>query len=153
MTFNKKEAADKFDNFLMIMDDQLAHLKEEAEKHNIILDGSLSDIEKLEELFDVMSEGCNTDEKNGLIVYFARHLGEIVKSNYGGKWVIQLNDEKNINFNEPVIVDHCPIEGLEFAPISTMRAYSLRKKKGTLRRAIEADINPHIIDLNHLIEE
>ena len=153
MTFNKKEAEDKFENFLMIMDDQVESLKEDASTYNFFLDDSLSDMEKLEDLFDLMSKDTNQDERDGLVVYFARHLGEIVRLNFGGKWFIQLEDEKHINFNEPVIIDHCPIEGVDFAPISIMRAYSIRRKKGTLRRALEADIDPQIINLDNLIED
>lgn len=153
MSFNKKEAEDTFERFLIIMDDQIEFLKDEAEKHNIELDDSLSDLEKLEDLFDIMSQNLNSDEKSSLLVLFARHLGEVVRLNYGGKWFIQLEDKKNVNFNEPVIMGHSSIEGLDFAPISIMRSYALRRKKGALRCAVEADINPRTIDIDSLIEE
>lgn len=153
MTFNKKEAEEKFDNFLLIMDDQVENIKEEAEKYNIVLDDSLSDLEKMENLFDLMSISTKEDDVDGLVVFFARHLGEVVRANFGGKWFIQLEDSKSVNFNEPVIIGHCPIKDLDFAPISVMRAYSLRRKKGTLRRAVEADTNPQELDLSDLIED
>jgi hypothetical protein len=51
-----------------------------------------------------------------------------------------------------VIKGHSKIEGLEFAPIGVMRAYSLRKKEGTLRRAVEAQIDPKPLDLSGLVE-
>lgn len=153
MPFDKKEEKERFEKFLIIMDDQIDNLKEEAKQHGISLDDTLSDLEKLEELFDLMSKEIPINEKDGLVVFLARHLGEVVRLNCGGRWFIQLEDDKNVNFNEPVIIEHCPTEGQDFAPISVMRSYSLRRKKGTLRRALQADIDPEIINLSNLIED
>jgi hypothetical protein len=153
MAFNKTEAENRFENFLIIMDDQIESLKEESEKYGINLDDSLSDLDKLENLFDLMRLEKSDEEISSLIVFFARHLGEIVRLNYGGKWFIQLDDAHSVNFNEPVIIGHAPIENLDFAPISVMRSYALRGKKGTLRSAVEADIDPKAIDLDNLIED
>jgi hypothetical protein len=100
-----------------------------------------------------MAEGVDKDTTNRLIVYFGRYLGEIVRTNYGGKWHLSLDDPKNVNFNTPVIIGHTPIEGLEFSPIRTMRAFALKRQPGMLSRAINADINPRPIDLSDLIEE
>lgn len=153
MIFDKKMAEEKFDQFLMIMDDQLDSLSCEAESRGIDLDFSLDDMDKLEDLFDLMAEGKSADDRASLVVFFARYLGELVLKNYGGKWSLPLEDEKNVNFNTPVIVGHCSIEGLEFAPISVMRGYSLRKRKGSLRRALDADVNPKALDLSDIPEE
>jgi len=136
----------------MVMDDQLEALQEEARRRRLILDFSLDDLERLEKLFDLMNDGVDNDTRSSLIVSFGRHLGEVVRENYSGRWVVPLDDEKNINFNKPVIIGHTKIEGLEFAPLTVMRAYSLRKKPGTLRRAVEADVNPQTLDLSELIE-
>lgn len=152
MTISREQALDDFDNFLMVMDDQLEALQEEATRRRLILDFSLDDLERLEKLFDLMTDGVDNDTRSSLIVSFGRHLGEVVRENYGGRWVVPLDDEKNINFNKPVIIGHTKIEGLEFAPLTVMRAYSLRKKPGTLRRAVEADVNPQTLDLSELIE-
>lgn len=149
---NKSEAQDKFEIFLVAMDDQLEALKNEAALRGIQLDSSLADLERLEHLFDLMSEGMDKEAKASLVVSFARHLGEIVRLRFGGSWHLPLADEKNVNFNTPVIVGHTPISGLEFAPLSVMRAYALRRKPGTLRRAVEADIHIKPIDLSGLIE-
>jgi hypothetical protein len=153
MAFDRKSAEEQFDNFLMSMDDQIDWLSEKAEEHGIELDVGLDDLSKLENLFDLLSDGKNKDYVSRLVVTFARFLGEIVRENYGGKWTLPLDDEKNINFNTPVIVGHVPIDGLEFAPLSVMRAYALRRKQGTLRRAVDAQINPKPVDLSGLEEE
>ena len=120
---------------------------DEAKKHGIELDVKSDGLQKLEELFDLLSNGKDTDHTKALIVIFARYLGETVRKSYGGKWILSLDDQKNINFNTPVIVGHTPMVGLEFAPLSVMRAYALRRKPGTLQRVVDAQINPKPVDL------
>ena len=153
MPIDRKEAEEKFDNFLMAMDEQLDWLSDEAENRGIKLDFGPSDFSKLEQLLNLMSEGQDKDSISRLIVIFARHLGEVIRLNYGGKWYLSFEDEKNVNFNIPVIVGHTKIEGLEFSPLSVMRAYALRRKEGTLQRAVDAQINPEPLDLSGLAEE
>ncbi|WP_080409427.1 hypothetical protein [Burkholderia ubonensis] len=153
MAFDRKSAEEEFDNFLMTMDDQLDWLSEKAGEHGIELNVKPDDFPGLEKLFDLLSGGKDKDYVSGLVVTFARFLGEIVRENYGGKWVLPLDDEKNVNFNTPVIVGHTPIDGLEFAPLSVMRAYALRRKPGTLQRAVDAQVNPKPVDLSGLAEE
>ncbi|NOU22008.1 MAG: hypothetical protein HOO93_09495 [Methyloglobulus sp.] len=151
--FDKNTALEKFDDFLLVMDDQLEALENDAESRGIDLDFSVSSLEKLEQLFTVMAEGVHKDIINQLIVYFARYLGEIVRTNYGGKWHLSLDDPKNVNFNTPVIVGHTSIEDLEFAPIGIMRAFAIKRRSGMLWTAINADINPSPLDLSGLVEE
>jgi hypothetical protein len=153
MSIDKEQAKKDFDDFLIIMDDQLDALSDEADKHQIKLDFSLDDFERLEHLFGLMSDGIDKEEKKGLIVMFARHLGEIVRLRFGGQWHLPLDDEKNVNFNTPVIMGHSPVDGLEYAPISAMRGYSLRRRAGSLRRGVDAGININPLDLSDLIEE
>jgi hypothetical protein len=153
MKFDRRAAEETFDDFLAEMDDQLDWLSDEAKRQGIRLNVELDDLPKLEKLFDILSNEKNKDYVSGLVVTFARFLGEIVRENCGGKWVLPLDDDKNVNFNTPVIVGHTPIEGLEFAPISVMRAYALRRKPGTIKRAVDAQINPKPIDLSGLAEE
>lgn len=152
MTFDRVEAEEKFDRFLMVMDDQLKALQEEALSRNIKLDFSVESIEKLEKLFNLMTKNVDKESVSSMIVSFARYLGEIVRINYGGNWLLPLDDPKNANFNTPVISGHAQ-EGLELAPISVMRAFSLRRIPGTLKRAIDADVNVTPVDLSRLIEE
>jgi len=152
MSLNKKEALDQFDNFLMIMDEQTDSLELEAEKKGIELECSVESLGKLEELFLGIAKDADKETVDGLVVSFARYLGEIVSNNFNGKWVLSLNDPKSINYNTPVIIEHAQ-EGLEFSPISVMRAFSIRKKPGFLKQAIYADVNVQPVDLSDLIEE
>jgi hypothetical protein len=153
MSIDKADAEEKFDDFLMVMDDQLEALADEAFKRGITLDFSLDDCEQLEHLFDAMSAEIDEDTKSSLVVTFARHLGEIVRLRFGGKWHLPLDDENNVYFNTPVLVGHSTMKDLEFAPTFVMRGYALRKKAGSLRRAIDADINIKPLDLSHLPDE
>lgn len=153
MTDDKQKYEEDFENFLMIMDEQLEALKDDAEKHKVPLDFSLSDLSNLEDLFDLMAPPNNKEDPSGMVVFFARHLGEVVRLNYGGQWFLPLDDKKNVNFNKPVIIGHSPVKGLEFSPIFVMRAYSLRRKKGTLARAVKANVDPTPVDIDHLIEK
>jgi hypothetical protein len=153
MTIDKAEAQETFDQFLMQMDDQLDALGDEANERGVKLDYSLADLKRLERLFELMAEGLDKDARAGLIVTFARHLGEVVRRNYGGQWRLPLDDERNVNFNTPVITGHSRVSGVEFAPLSVMRAFALRRKPGTLRRAVQADINVQPLDLGDLTEE
>jgi hypothetical protein len=149
---DKKQALNKFDEFLMILDEQTDALERDAEANGITLDFTLASLPKLEQLFLTMAEGADKEEISQLIVYFARYLGEIVRTNYGGKWHLPLDDPKSVNFNTPVIVGHTRISGLEFSPIGIMRGFALKRRPGMLWRAIDADVNPSPLDLNDLIE-
>lgn len=149
------EAAEleKFDRFIFLMDDQIEALEAIAESHKITLTRDLTSLEKLENLFDKMTINSSKDEKDELSVTFGRYLGEIVIEEFGGKWHLPLDNPKNINFNTPVIIGHTTLDGLEFPALSVMRAYSLRKKPGLLRKAIMSQIEPKAADIDHLIEE
>jgi len=103
MEIEKTEAKEEFYDFLMVMDDQLEWLESEAEKNGIVLNGSSDIPENLEKFFDLMSIDLSEDDVSRLPVVFGRYLGEFVRTNYGGKWVLPLDDEKSINFNVPVI--------------------------------------------------
>lgn len=153
MVIDKREAQKKFEQFLLIMDDQLDSLAAQARERGIALDFSLGTLDKLEELFDLLSKDLTKEDLRGLAVFFGRHLGEIARTNIKGQWILSLENEKDANFNMPIVVHTPPVEGLEFVPIRVMRAYALRRKRGILKRAVNAFINPQPIDLSHLIEE
>jgi hypothetical protein len=150
---DKKLALEKFDDFIFEMDDQLDALRELARVHGIALDMSAEDFERLEQLFDLMADGVDSERRKDLVVSFARYLGELVCGLFGGKWILALSDEKSVYYNQPVIVGHGVTPDLEFSPTMTMRAYSLKKRPGTLRRAVMAHVHPEPLDLSHLAEE
>lgn len=142
------KAKEVFDEFLIVMDDQLEWLEDKAIENGITLEYSSDIPEKLEQLFDLISVNMSEDDVSRLLVVFGRYLGEFVRTSYGGKWVLPLDDQKNINFNIPVITGHSKVQGLEFAPIRIMRAYLIRRNAGSIRRAIENHINTEILILD-----
>ena len=148
-----KEKKEKFDEFLMIMDDQLEALEKDAVRHGIRIDRNMESLELLEQLFSKMKTETSKDDIGRLIVYFARYLGEIVIKTFGGHWYLPLEDKKNVNYNRPIVVGHSSIADLEFAPISLARAYSIKEKTGMFRVAIEADVHPNPLDLSNLPDE
>ncbi len=152
MSTNHTDEQNAFEQFLIIMDDQLESLEEDAKKFGISLDLSVSSINKLELLFELMAENADKDTVDSLVVYFGRYLGEIVIHNYGGQWELPLDDPNNVNYNTPVITGHSQ-KGLEFAPLSVIRSFSLRRVENTLQRAIDADMKIRPLDLSNLIEE
>lgn len=153
MRIDRKAAEEDFDNFLMVMDEQLEWLETEARHTGITLHDAPDVPETLELLLGRMASGLNDDAVSRLLVVFGRYLGEYVRTRYGGTWTLPLDDEKNVNFNVPVITGHTPMPELEFAPIRVMRAYYLRRRAGTLRRAIDSHITPERLDLSDLIEQ
>ena len=148
--FAKEKA--EFENFLIDMDEQLDWLIKEAAKYNINLNLSEPGYNLLEDLFDLMAQDKSKEYIMRLCITFARYLGENLRILYGGKWHLFLEDKKNVYFNTPVIIGHSPIQDLEFSPLFTMRAYALRKVKGTLFRAVEAQINPTPLNLDDIRE-
>lgn len=146
------EAREKFDNFLMIMDDQLEAIEAEARSRGIALELTIDSLENLEKLFFDVTKNSSEEEKQGWIVTFSRYLGEIARVNYSGEWKLSLEDPKNVHYNTPVIINHTKMQGLEFSPIHAMRALSLRKKIGMLRQILMADIQPRRLGIDHLEE-
>jgi hypothetical protein len=94
MTFNEKEALRTFDQFMSIMDEQLNWLKEQALIYPIApLEFNTTEFEDIEYLFDKMSENEDHEGVTSLILIFSRYIGEIVRRNYGGQWVLCLEEK------------------------------------------------------------
>lgn len=153
MTLDLDEAREAFDQFLMLMDGQIEWLVTQARIHRIELDGSPESLDRLERLHDLMSATLSEDERDSLRVILARYLGETVRLLHGGRWDLPLDDPKDVNFNMPVIVGHSTCPWLEFNPIHTMLAFSLRQESGMIRRVVAHSVDPQILDLSDLAED
>ncbi len=154
---DRDEALQRFDHFLMLMDEQLQALEADAARQGLPLAPGPDTPEQLEALFDALAQGLSREADpeawSSLLVYIGRYLGEWVRRTFGGRWVLPLDDMRNVNFNTPVIVGHSPVRGLDLAPISLVRAYGLRRRKGTLRRGVLAQVRPEPpLDLGDIAE-
>jgi hypothetical protein len=154
---NRDEALQRFDSFLMLMGEQLRALEGDAARLGLPLAPGPDTPEQLEALFDALAYGlsreADTEAWGSLLVYIARYLGEWVRQSFGGRWVLPLDDARNVNFNTPVIVGHSPVPGLDLAPLSLVRAYGLRRRRGTLRGGVLAQVRPDPpLDLSDLAE-
>lgn len=85
MTFNPEEARETFEQFLIIMDDQIEWMIEQAQLRGLDLDGSLESLDRLEALYTTMAATLSEDEQDGLRIVFARNLGDVVWEHHGGK--------------------------------------------------------------------
>lgn len=147
------KACEEFDDFLVVMDDQLDRLEDKASGHGVQLDLTMNSLENLESLFFTLADNADEDRRESLIVTFARHVGEIVRISYGGQWKLSLDDPRNVYYSLPVIAGHTAMLDLEFSPIDAMHAVWLRRRPGLLRQIIMADIEPVDLDIDHLVEE
>ena len=152
---NRDEALQRFDDFLVFMDEQLEALEAEAAVRGVPLALGADTPEQLEVLFDALTQGLSrnqdADTWGRLLVWCGRYLGEWVRQTFGGRWTLPLDDAHDVNFNTPVIVGHSPVQGLDLAPISLVRAYGLRRKRGMLRRGVLAQASPEPpLDLSDL---
>lgn len=144
---------DNFEKFLILMDDQLEAVENEANKRGLPVDLAMDSLENLEKTFLSVINDCTEEEKDGWIVTFARYIGEIVRICFNGQWHLSSDDPKNIYYNTPVIVNHTQVEGLEFSPIFAIRALSIRKRIGILRQIIMADVAPVPLNIEYLRED
>jgi hypothetical protein len=63
----------------------------------------------LEAYFDAASKDLRGKESiDSLVVSCGRYLGEAVRLRCGGKWKLPLTDERDVNYNTPVIAGHTP---------------------------------------------
>ncbi|WP_313148279.1 hypothetical protein [Stenotrophomonas sp.] len=153
MPINLEAAREDFEQFLLLMDDQIEWLVEQARNQGIILDGSPESFDCLERLYTSMSATLTKDDCASLRVVFDRYLGDSARELYGGQWTLPLDDARDIRFNMPVIVGHSTCPWLEFNPIHTMLAFSLQQQPGMIRRVVAHSVDAQILDLSDLIED
>jgi hypothetical protein len=149
---NRQEAIEKHARFMSIMDEQLSWLKEQASMYAVELKYNAQDFDDVEYLIDKMSEDVPAKDIQTLYVVIGRYLGEDFRRNYGGKWEVCL-EEKSPYYGFPVIADFSNVKGYVFPPIFTVKAYTIRKKKGVIKNAVNSYINPKILDLSGIPTE
>ena len=154
MSIDLKKAGEDFEDFLMIMDDQLDWLDLEAEKFGIDLDYSIESLSELEKLFELMSPPDDLAfDSVGLAIVCARYLGEVFCRTVGGAWELCLDDPKNVYYNQPVILGWNTYGG-EFPPLSIMRSYEHTRRSGFVLKTFKGYSEPSKpLDLSAMVEE
>jgi hypothetical protein len=147
-----EEINDKLNIFLIAMQDEHDVFIEAAAAKGYHLNYTLDNLPELERY--VLEQGVKfkheTDEE---MIHFAHcwyHLGEVVRKNFGGHWVVSNNKENSANEGKWVIDEYKAVtQGLEFTPLAMVRRFIKNKRPNTFRRAIEADTNPTFFAASH----
>jgi hypothetical protein len=144
---------DRFQRFLMDIDDVVDEFIEDAASFGFDFDFSEYSLDMLESYCLRRESELNQDErkKDSFVEAAACYLGETVIKHYGGDWTLIIDDPKDIFYGMPVIVGHTKYD-LEFSPHEKIRMFMRQKKTGFLRRVIQAQVNP-VDRLAHLVPE
>ena len=143
MKVNKQEEIEKFNNWIMEMDDRLEPLLGYAEDKGYSLDYSLDSLAIFEEF--VKSEKINFD--HDYFITCARYLGELVRINFNGQWDLDIDDPRSLYYKKPVISKYSKYDTF-FSPINILKNYTREYKQGLLLRAINATTDPEPFNLD-----
>ncbi|WP_160138676.1 hypothetical protein [Chryseobacterium sp. c4a] len=136
------ELEEKFQKFLLNIDGYIENLRSKAENENLKLDMSLNSLNDLETYSSKTNIAVDIDHYTDVAAY----LGELVRKEFGGKWICCLDKENNpAYYGFPVIEGHAP-EGVLFAPFFVVEAFLLREKKSLFLNAIKIQVGANRID-------
>ena len=75
-------------------------------------------------------------------------MGEVVRKNYGGKWICNLDNKNNsLYYGYPVIAGHSKFDVL-FSPFHSVKIYLVRPREDHFITAIESQVNPEPLNLD-----
>ena len=137
----KRIKIELFEEFLFNMDEMLDHLVNDAARSGLDLDFSLHSLSSLEEYIFGTMPAMNAPERKQLSVSASRYLGEVVRRCYGGKWMLNIDDEKDLNYGQYVIVGHNAHQ-LEFNPHSKIKMLLMKRSSGFLKYVVSNQISP-----------
>lgn len=134
----QEKLKEKFNLFLFEMSDNLEQLEQKTAENGYNLDYSISSLTQIENYIIENKISVNSNDYDGLSTY----LGEVVRKNYGGKWICNLDEKNNsLYYGFPVIQDHSKYDVL-FSPFHIVKAFIIRPKGNLFITAIESQINP-----------
>jgi hypothetical protein len=137
-----EELEEKFENYLFNIDEYLESISNKANHQGYNFDYSLDTLNDVENYIIKNNTTIESDDYNDLAAY----LGEVLRLNYGGKWICNLDKENNsLSYGFPVIEGHS-IPDVLFSPFHVVKAFILRKKSNLFFEAIESQVNPKDID-------
>ena len=132
------EAFDQFQAWLMDMDDVLDRFIASAPADKAAsLDSSAASLDVLEGLipsdYPTVADAKAPGEANRLDGY-ARYIGELFRKHFGGRWNIELGDEKNAFFGMPQI-SRMRGQQVQLCPLTLVTA-AVDRRSGKLLRTI-----------------
>lgn len=123
---------EKFEQYLLEMDDVLEEFVAYARDSGVGLDYSLDSLAKLE---GMIASHDRNDEK--FLNRTARYLGEVFRKVVGGKWQLCLKEPNYLYYKLPVIAGYADV-AIEFCPRMIVQNYNTRRKSGLLKIAVES---------------
>lgn len=134
----KEEARDVFEQYLFEMDDVLDELYADVTTRVGKLDRSRSSLGTLEKYLDIVADDASSREI--AVNRAARHLGEVFRMSVGGRWDIDLDNERSLHYGLPVVTGYSSSR-ISFCPIEIVRNYLNTGRSGLLDRAVESHLS------------
>lgn len=142
----------KLQAFLSSMPSFLEEFADDGEAEGYRFDFSLASVNELERYIRDNQEKLawknSSEEAKWERMYVWCYLGETFRKNFGGEWVVSLDDPDSINYGQWVVSGFDQV-GVEFDPLGTLQGYLLRGKPALLS-VMEAHARPVPLDLSHL---
>jgi len=136
-----KKDRDKFQQYIIEMDDVLDKFTEEASQAGYDLDYSLKSLDTLEEYWLAVSP--HVDDPERLFQRAARYYGEVFRLNFGGEWRLCDEDPQLMFYGYPVIAGFDPKNpDYEFCPLFYFEIFTVRKIRGLLRQQVDTIFPP-----------
>ncbi len=132
-----KEELDKFETFLIEMDEVVDQFVADADAAGHPLNFSIDSLSELEGFLAHRLATANDDELEQLLNRAARYFGESFRRKFGGKWELCLKNPRYLYYRLPVISGYSESD-IEFCPLEVLRNFAHKQETGMLRKACEA---------------
>jgi hypothetical protein len=142
--YNRAREQEKFEQFLFEMDDVLNQFVDAAAAAGFELDYSFDSLDVLERY--CLARKTSNSADDSFVSAAARYYGEVVRKVYGGKWYLEIDNPKHLLYGLPVLVGYAPSR-VKLSPHQTIRMFAKGKPAGFLKRVIDTDRQPRVLDL------
>ncbi|TNH22369.1 hypothetical protein [Testudinibacter sp. TR-2022] len=147
---SNKELEEKFENFIINIDDYLENFIEKVHQKGYDLDFSIDSLQTLEKYLIGEKIDKNSDDVNDAAAYF----GEVVRMNYGGQWICNLDKENNsLYYGLPVITGLGKVKDVLLSPFTSVKSLLLRPRENHFKTIIDNHISPKLLDLDDIPTE
>ena len=152
---NPEAANEKLQQYLFHLADNQEDFVENLENSGYNVDYSLDSLAELERYIEGMGEQIAWKNKAETAAVLRlgvwSYIGETFRKNFGGGWLVSLNNPDSVYYGKWVISGFSEL-GLEFDPLGTMLSFLLRGKP-SIRGMMESYVRIVPLDLSHLPEE